>query len=121
MDPASTDSRPGRFMTRIAPARYQPTPMARKHIPLCGICQVRTLASLGLGFAKCYEIDFQPSLSTADCNERDLFQAWEVIFLISFTLGRWNLLDRGSRRRHRSKILAVHRIRQRQVRQVVQV
>ena len=57
--------------------------------------------------------------STPDRNERDLLQSREVIVLIRPALRGCNLLDRGPRRQHGTKILAIHLVKNRQVRDII--
>jgi len=57
--------------------------------------------------------------SIPDRNERDLLQSREVIVLIRPALRGCNLLDRGPRRQRGTKILAIHLVKNRQVRDII--
>jgi len=57
--------------------------------------------------------------STPDRDERDLLQSREVIVLIRPALRGCNLLDRGPRRQHGTKILAIHLVKNRLLREII--
>jgi len=57
--------------------------------------------------------------SIPDRDERDLLQSREVIVLIRPALRGCNLLDRGPRRQRGTKILAIHLVKNRQVRDII--
>lgn len=56
---------------------------------------------------------FSTPAPITNCNQRDLLQAREVVFLIGFAFSRLDLLDCSSRRQNGIEILRVHFVKRR--------